>query len=53
MVGFMLSFSFLPSLFWEYASGITIYLVNKVSTKSALKTPFELRKNFKPSLKHI
>ena len=49
----MLSYSSLPSFFMGYALETTMYLLNKVPTKSTPKMPIELWRGFKSSLKHI
>ena len=49
----MLSNSSLANSFWEYALQNTIYLINKVASKSISKTPFELWTGYKLSLRHI
>ena len=44
---------FLLVFLWMYALRIAQYLVNRVPSKSVLKTPFELWARRKPSLKHL
>ena len=50
MVRSMLSNSNLPKFLWIDALKTTVYILNRVPTKAVPKTPFELWKNWKPSL---
>jgi len=43
----------LPQFLWIEALKMTVYILNRVPTKAFLKTPFELFKGWKPSLRHI
>ena len=47
----MLSNSSLPKSFWGYALQNSVYLINRVPSKSIPKTPFKLWTGYKPSLK--
>ena len=38
---------------WTEALKTTVYILNRVPTKVVQKTPFELFKGWKPSLRHI
>lgn len=53
MVRSLMSFSELPISFWGYALEMTIYILNRVPTKSVSLTPFELWNGWKPSLQHL
>ena len=53
MMRSMLSNSSLPKSFCGYALQTAVYLINKVSSKSIPKIPFELWTCHKPSLRHI
>ncbi|RVW50232.1 Retrovirus-related Pol polyprotein from transposon TNT 1-94 [Vitis vinifera] len=53
MVKSMLSSSKLPKLLWTEALKTTVYILNRVPTKAVPKTPFELLKCWKPSLRHM
>jgi len=53
MVRSMFSNSNLPKSLWAKALKTTMYILNHVPTKVVPKTPFELFKGWKPSLKHI
>ena len=53
MVKSMLSNSKLPRSLWNEALKIAVYILNWVPTKAVPKTPFELLKGWKPSLKHV
>jgi len=53
MVRSMLSNSNLPKSLWVEALKTTVYILNHVPTKVVPKTPFELFKGWKPSLKHM
>ncbi|RVW19232.1 Retrovirus-related Pol polyprotein from transposon TNT 1-94 [Vitis vinifera] len=52
MVRSMLSSSKLPKFLWTEALK-TMYILNRVPTKVVPKTPFELLKGWKPSLRHM
>ena len=43
----------LPQFLWTEALKMTVYIINRVPTKVVHKTPFELFKGWKPSLRHI
>jgi len=43
----------LPQFLWIEALKKVVYILNRVPTKAVLKTPFELFKGWKPSLRHI
>ena len=49
----MLSSSKLPKFLWPKALKIAAYILNRVPTKVVPKTPFELFKGWKPSLRHV
>jgi transposase InsO family protein len=53
MVRSMLSSSNLPKSLWIEALKTTVYILNRVPTKVVPKTPFELWKGWKPSLRHM
>ena len=53
MVRSMLSSSNLPKSLWAEALKTAVYILNRVSTKAVPKTPFELWKGWKPSLRHM
>ena len=53
MVRSMLSSSKLPKFLWTEALKTAVYILNRVPTKAILKTPFELLKCWKPSLRHM
>ncbi|KAL4380068.1 hypothetical protein GQ457_02G020870 [Hibiscus cannabinus] len=53
MVRSMLSGSKLPKSLWVEALKTAVYILNLVPTKAIPKTPFELFKGWKPSLRHI
>ncbi|KAL4376734.1 hypothetical protein GQ457_02G021410 [Hibiscus cannabinus] len=53
MVRSMLSGSKLPKSLWVEALKTAVYILNRVPTKAVPKTPFELFKGWKPSLRHI
>jgi transposase InsO family protein len=53
MVRSMLSSSNLPKSLWAEAFKTAVYILNRVPTKVVLKTPFELWKGWKPSLRHM
>ncbi|RVW72007.1 Retrovirus-related Pol polyprotein from transposon TNT 1-94 [Vitis vinifera] len=53
MVRSMRSNSKLPESLWTEALKTTVYILNRVPTKAIPKTPFELWKGWKPSLRHI
>ena len=49
----MLRNSNLPKFFWTDTLKTVVYILNRVPTKDVPKTPFELWKNWKPSLQHM
>ena len=49
----MLSSSNLPKSLWAEALKMAVYILNRVPTKAVPKTPFELWKGWKPSLRHM
>ncbi|RVW47329.1 Retrovirus-related Pol polyprotein from transposon TNT 1-94 [Vitis vinifera] len=53
MVRSMISHSTLPEKLWGEALKTAAYILNRVSTKAAAKTPYELWTGRKPSLKHF
>ncbi|RVW18326.1 Retrovirus-related Pol polyprotein from transposon TNT 1-94 [Vitis vinifera] len=53
MVRSMLSSSKLPKFLWTEALKTAVYILNRVPTKAIPKTPFELLKGWKPSLRHM
>ena len=53
MVWSMLSNSNLPKSLWAKALKTTMYILNRVPTKAVPKTPFELFKGWKLSLKYM
>ena len=53
MVRSMLSNSNLPKSLWIDALKTAVYILNRVPTKAVPKMPFELWKNWKPSLRHM
>ena len=53
MVRSMLSNSNIPKFFWTDTLKTVVYILNRVPTKAVPKTPFELWKNWKPSLRHM
>ena len=53
MVRSMLSNSNLPKFLWTDALKTIMYILNCVPTKAGPKTPFQLWKNWKPSLRHM
>jgi len=53
MVRSMLSSSKLPKSLWVEALKTAVYILNRVPTKAVPKTPFELLKGWKPSLRHM
>ena len=53
MVRSMVSNSNLPLSLWSEAMRTTTYVLNWVPTKTVPKTPFELWKGWKPSLRHV
>ena len=53
MVRGMLRNSTLLVSLWMYALKTVMYLLNKVSSKAILKTPFELWTNRTPSIRHL
>ena len=53
MVRSMISHSSLPESLWGEALKTAAYILNRVPTKAAAKTPYELWTGRKPSLKHF
>nr|GEV25553.1 hypothetical protein [Tanacetum cinerariifolium] len=53
MVRYMMSRSTLPISFWGYALGTVAHILNLVPTKKVSKTPFEMWKGKRSSLRHI
>ena len=53
MVWNMLRNSNLPKFLWIDALKTAVYILNRVPTKAVPKTPFELWKNWKPSLQYM
>ena len=53
MVRSMRSNSKLPESLWTEALKTAVYILNRVPTKAVPKTPFELFKGWKPSLRHV
>ncbi|RVW94715.1 Retrovirus-related Pol polyprotein from transposon TNT 1-94 [Vitis vinifera] len=53
MVRSMISHSTLPEKLWGEALKTAAYILNRVPTKAAAKTPYELWTGRKPSLKHF
>ena len=53
MVRSMMSFADLSTSFWGYALETANYLLNRVPTKSVLRTPYEIWKNKKPDFKYV
>ena len=53
MVLIMLSSSKQPKFLWNEALKTAAYILNRVPTKAVSKTPFELFKGWKPSLRHM
>ncbi|RDX83684.1 Copia protein, partial [Mucuna pruriens] len=53
MVRSMRSNANFPQFLWNKALKTTMYILNRVPTNVVLKTPFELLKDWKPSLQHI
>ena len=53
MVRSMLSSSNLPKFLWAETLKTAVYILNRVPTKVVPKTPFELWKGWKPSLRHM
>ncbi|KAK2368910.1 hypothetical protein QL285_082072 [Trifolium repens] len=53
MVRSMLSNSNLPKSLWNEALKTAVYILNRVPSKAVPKTPFELFKGWKPSLRHM
>ena len=49
----MRSNRYLPHFLWTEEPKTTVYILNQVPTKAVQKTPFELFKGWKPSLRHI
>jgi transposase InsO family protein len=53
MVRSMISYTSLPLNLWGEALKTTVYILNRVPTKSANKTPYELWTGRKPSLQYF
>ncbi|GJS70549.1 retrotransposon protein, putative, ty1-copia subclass [Tanacetum coccineum] len=53
MVRSMMSRATLPISFWGYALETAVHILNLVPTKKVSKTPFEIWKGKRPSLRHI
>ena len=53
MIRSMMSNTKLPQYLWSEALKTAVYILNRVPTKAVPKTPFELFKGWKPSLRHI
>jgi hypothetical protein len=53
MVRNMISHANVPEYLWMYALKTTMYLLNRVPSKSVETTPFELWMGRKPSLRHL
>ena len=53
MVRSMRSNTKLPQYLWSEPLKTIVYIFNRVPTKAVPKTPFELFKGWKPSLRHI
>ena len=53
MVRSVISNSNLPLSLWSEALKTTTYVQNWVPTKAVYKMPFELWKNWKPSLRYV
>ena len=53
MVWSMLSNSNLPKFLWTEALKTIVYILNRVPTNAVPKTPFEIWKKWKPSLRHM
>uniref|UniRef100_A0A803M3U8 Retrovirus-related Pol polyprotein from transposon TNT 1-94 n=1 Tax=Chenopodium quinoa TaxID=63459 RepID=A0A803M3U8_CHEQI len=53
MVRSMQSNATLPPFLWIEALKTAVYILNRVPSKAVSKTPFELFKGWKPSLRHM
>ena len=53
MVRSMMGFTSLSISFWGYALESTCYLLNKVSSKSIIKTPYEIWIGHKSALSYL
>ena len=53
MVRSMITHSTLPESLWGEALKIAAYLLNRVPTKTTVKTPYELWTDKKPSLNQL
>ena len=53
MVRSMMGFASLPISFWGYALESAYYLLNRVPSKSVIKTPYEIWTGRKPALSHL
>ena len=49
----MICFIDLPISFWKYVRETTVYILNRVPSKSVTSTPYKIRKGRKPNLKHF
>ena len=49
----MMGFASLSISFWRYALESTYYLLNRVPSKSIIKTPYEIWTGRKPALSHL
>ncbi|CAA0829012.1 cysteine-rich RLK (RECEPTOR-like protein kinase) 8, partial [Striga hermonthica] len=49
----MMSYSSSPDLFWGYAFETSVYILNRVPSKSVPSTPLELWSGHKPSLRYL
>ena len=53
MVRSMMSFTDLPDFLWGHSLLTSIYLLNRVSSKTVPTTPYEIWHGKKPSLSHL
>ena len=53
MVRSMMGLASLPISFWRYALESACYLLNRVPSKSVIKTPYEIWTGRKPVLSHL
>ena len=53
MIQSMMGFASLPISFWEYALESICYLLNKISSKSIIETPYEIWTGHKPALSYL
>ena len=49
----MMGFASLPISFWGYALESACYLLNRIPSKSVIKTPYEIWTGRKPALSHL